>query len=156
KGTGALHTKLCIGVSLLLVGPLAADEPPTVGMPARLSVVLPGPRLEAQPLDNRQAPLVVRIGHVEPVEKGFRYDTESPGLGPGRFDLGNYLRRKDGSPATGLPPVPITVQSTLPPGQTAPNPLGWPTTPRLGGYRLAVLVGAVLWGLVLLALVRTV
>src|SRR5262245_63858044 len=95
KGTTALHTKLpplCVWVSLWLVGPLAAEEAPTVGMPARLSVVLPGPRLEARPLDDRQAPLVLHIVRVEPAEGGLRYDIEYTGMVPGRFDLGDYLR----------------------------------------------------------------
>src|SRR5947209_8482267 len=95
----------------------SAADSPTVGMPARLTVVLPGPELEARPIDSREAPLVLRIIRVEPAEDGYRYEVEYTGLVPGRFDLRDYLRRKDRSPVTRLPSVHVTVQSVLPPGQ---------------------------------------
>src|SRR5436305_1504113 len=99
SGAEAPHSKrlLCIVCLSLCIAPSGAfgqDDAPTVGMPARIPVVLPGPRLEARPLDNRQAPLVLRIVRVEPVEEGHRYEIEYTGLVPGRFDLGDYLHRK--------------------------------------------------------------
>jgi hypothetical protein len=125
-------------------------------MPRRLSVVLPGPALEANPLDSRKAPLVLRILSVEQTADGRRYDLEYTGMVPGRFDLRDFLRRADGSPARGLPPLPVSIQSILPPGQELPSPLEPPATPRLGGYWLAVTVVGVLWGVGLLFILRAV
>jgi hypothetical protein len=124
-------------------------------MPARLVAVLPGPELEATPIDDRAAPLVVRIVRVEPVAGGFRYELEYTGMVPGRFDLRDHLRRKDRKPAVGLPPLRVSVHSILPPGKALPNALSPPETPRLGGYRRTIIVGAVLWGVGLLALLYT-
>jgi hypothetical protein len=121
-------------------------------MPARLTVVLPGPELEAKPIDKREAPLVLRIVRVEPAEEGFRYTLEYTGMVPGRFDLRDYLRRKDRTPARGLPALPVTVQSVLPPGKAIPNALAAPATPRPGGYRLLLVIAGSLWAVVLLAL----
>ena len=91
-------------------------------------VVLPGPELEAKPIDNRLAPLVLRVIPVEAAEEGFRYHLEYTGLEPGRFDLRDYLRaRKDRATATGLPPIRVTVQSILPPGKAGPSPLDLPS-----------------------------
>jgi hypothetical protein len=132
---------------------LAGEGSPTVGMPARRTEVLPGPELEAKPPD-REAPLVLRIVRAEPAEDGFRYELEYTGLVPGRFDLRDYLRRKDRTRAMGLPPVRVSVQSVLPPGKAIPNALDPPATPRTGGYRLALLATAALWGVGLLAILR--
>ena len=38
------------------------------------------------------------------------------GLEPGRYDLRDYLRRKDGSPAKDLPAIPVAIEPVLPPG----------------------------------------
>jgi hypothetical protein len=138
---------------LLLVFLAASDEAPTVGMPARIKVVLPGADLEAKPIEEREAPVVVRVIGVEPTEDGPRYTLEYTGLVPGRFDLRDYLRRKDRTPAAGLPPIRVTVQSVLPPGKAQPNALSPPVTPRPGGYRVALMVAGTLWALGLVALI---
>lgn len=155
-----MHTRiLCLlsvfSVTLWLApSSFAEEEPiPAVGMSARLEVVLPGPELEALPIENRDAPLVLRVIHVAPAEQGFRYELEYVGFVPGRFDLRDYLRRKNRTPITGLPPIRVRVQSVLPPGQTLPNPLGAPATPRPGGYRVTLIVGGCLWVLGLLGLI---
>src|SRR5438445_803039 len=75
---------VCCFLIVACSGPSARadEENPTVGMPARIKVVLPGPELEARPIENRDAPLVLRLVHVEEVEDGFRYDLEYTGLVP--------------------------------------------------------------------------
>jgi hypothetical protein len=138
-------------VTLVFAPAVTAEEEPTIGLPARITVVLPGPELEARPLEGRKAPLVLRIIDVEWTAEGRRYELEYTGLVPGRFDLRDFLRRKDGSRPAGLPSLPVSIQSVLPPGQEVPNPLAAPATPRPGGYWRAVLAGAVLWGVGLLA-----
>jgi len=124
----------------------------TVGLPARIDqLVLPGPELEVKPLAAR-TPIVLRIVHVAPHGSAFRYDLEYCGLEPGTFDLANYLRRKDRSAATDLPPLPVTIKSLLPPGQVKPHELEPQPGPHLGGYRLALIIGGVLWLLGFLAI----
>ena len=59
----------------------------TVGMPGRLDgVVLPGPELEAKPLTDKRAPVVLRVAAVYPHGTAFRYDLEYTGLEPGTFE----------------------------------------------------------------------
>jgi hypothetical protein len=92
---------------------------------------------------------------VYPHGTAFRYDFEYFGLEPGTHDLRDHLRRKDGPPATDLPPLPVRVTPVLPPGQVEPNRLEIEPGPRLGGYRLLVIGFWVLWGLGLAAIVAS-
>lgn len=117
-----------------------------VGVSARVEqLVLPGPKLEVRPLADRKLPLVLRIEQSYPHGSDFRYDLVYYGLEPGEYDLGDYLQREDASPADDLPPLPVKILGSLPPGQIEPNALQSSGVPRLGGYRiLAVLAGA-LW-----------
>ncbi len=130
-------------LALLASQPARGDDAPprstsTVGMPARIDqLVLPGPELEARPIEDRRAPVVVRIVDAYPHGSAFRYDLVYYGLEPGRYDLKDYLRRKDGSPAKDLPADPGAVEPVLPPGQVEPHPLALAPSPFLGGYRAA-------------------
>src|SRR5207248_6148738 len=108
-------------------------------------VVLPGSELEVKPLDDRKTSIVLRIQDVAPHGTAFRYDFVYYGLEPGTFDLKSYLRRKDGSSAADLPPLPVTIRSVLPPGQVEPNKLELQGSPWLGGYRLALMLGGSAW-----------
>lgn len=131
------------------------DSPRTVGMPARIEqLVLPGTELEAKPRDDRMAPLVLRVLAVYPHGTAFRYDLEYVGMVAGDHDLRDYLRRKDGSPTDDVPPIPVTVLASLPPGQVLPHTPEGPGALRVGGYRLLLGLGLLLWtcGLVILAL----
>jgi hypothetical protein len=138
----------------LLVLAAAADEqaPPqprsrsTVGVPARLEqVVLPGPELEVKPIEDRRAPLVVRIAAVYPHGSAFRYDLTYYGLEPGRYELNDALRRKDGSPLGDVPSLPVLVDPVLPPGQIEPHRPPLESSPSLGGYRWLVIGGGLAW-----------
>jgi hypothetical protein len=125
----------------------------TVGMPARIEqVVLPGPELEARPIEDRRAPLVLRIVATYPHGTAFRYDVIYYGLEPGRYDLRDYLRRKDGSPTKDVPPLPVMVEPVLPAGQIEPHRPPLERSPSLGGYRALMIAGGVAWAVVLLAL----
>ncbi len=133
------------------------DAPPrstsTVGMPARIDqLVLPGPELEAAPIEDRRTPVVVRVVATYPHGSAFRYDLVYYGLEPGHYDLKDYLRRKDGSPAKELPSIPVAVEPVLPPGQVEPHRLELAPSPFLGGYRLVVLIGGIAWSTGLLAI----
>lgn len=116
-----------------------------VGMPVRLeSLVLPGARLEARPLED-ETPVVLRVAAVYPHGAAFRYDLEYRGLEPGAYDLRDFLQRADGSSADDLPPMPFTITSALPAGQIEPHALSFRPLPWLGGYRLLLILGAVVW-----------
>ncbi len=118
----------------------------TVGMPARLEqVVLPGPELEVKPIEDRREPMVVRIAAVYRHGTDFRYDITYYGLEPGRYDLRDSLRRKDGLPLKNLPALPVLVEPVLPPGQIEPHRPPLESSPWLGGYRWLALAGGLAW-----------
>lgn len=150
-----------IGLLLLLAfaPSLGAQEPAplketTVGMPGRLEgVVLPGPELEAKPIEDRKKPVVLRIIQTYPHGTDFRYDLEYYGLDPGTHDLRDYLRRKDGQPLSNVKPLPVKVIPIRPPGQVRPNELEIDKTTGLGGYRGIVIGAIVVWSIGLLAIV---
>jgi hypothetical protein len=158
----ARHTDLIKAIALLLFAAscLAAPEKtpfdersPTVGLSTRIDgVVLPGGELEVKPLEDRRTPIVLRIVNAFPHGTAWRYDLEYYGLAAGKFDLRDYLRRKDGSSTVDLPPIPIEVRSLLPPGQIEPNALAPQSAPFLGGYMTALWLGAILWLLGLTAI----
>ncbi len=132
----------------------ASDAHLSVGMTGQIDqLVLPGSELEVRPLEDRRAPFVLRITDVYPHGSAFRYDLVYYGLEPGRYDLRNYLRRKDGSALGELPPVLVQVEPILPPGQVEPSPLELAPSPRLGGYRWLLALGGSLWCAGLVAIV---
>ncbi len=155
--------QVALGMVLSASWALAADEGPesprraSVGMPARIDqIVLPGGQLEAKPVDSREVPVVLRVVATYPHGTAFRYDLEYYGLEPGTYDLGDYLQRKDQTPLGDLPPLQVEIVSLLPSGQILPsNPPPHPA-PRLGGYRLWLTFGALLWlaGLATILLAR--
>jgi hypothetical protein len=125
----------------------------SVGMPARINqLVLPGPELEVRPLDDRKAPLVLRIAAAYPHGTAFRYDLVYYGLGPGEYDLRRFLRRKDGSDSADLPPLRVTIDAVLPPGQVEPHVLDARGAAFLSPYRLILIGLGFLWVLGLLAI----
>jgi hypothetical protein len=148
------HRRRVIGWLMLAIFAtqgLRADDAPvgsksTVGMPKRIEqLVLPGTELEVRPIDDRRAPIVVRIVNTYPHGSAFRYDIVYYGLEPGPFDLKDWLRRKDGSSTGDLPPVPVVIEPLLPPGQLEPHRLALGTSPWLGGYRLLMIIGGLAW-----------
>ena len=124
--SGAPRTLVVASLALFLwhthvaaedVKPLAET---TVGMSGQPNgVVLPGPELQAKPLDDRKSPVVLRVVRVYPHGTAFRYDLEYYGLTPGIYDLRDFLLRKDGSPAAGIPSMPVKVNPLLPPGRSS-------------------------------------
>ena len=117
-------------------------------------MVLPGPELMAKG-PTRDSPIVLRVVRVDPHGTAFRYDLEYFALEPGRHDLRDHLLRTDGKPATGLPPLMVTANPVLPPGQVEPNKLEIEPGPRLGGYRTLVIIVVTLWALGLTALIAS-
>ncbi len=144
------------GVLMLVAGStLKAEDQrsPSVGAPGRIDqIVLPGTELIAKPLAEG-SPIVIRIVEVFPHGDSFRYDLLFHGMEPGKYNLADWLARKDGTSAEGLPEIPVEIRTLLPPGQIEPNPLekGW--LPRLGGYRVVMFGLVVLWSLIFLGLI---
>ena len=129
-----------------------AQALPSVGMPGQLTeVVLPGSELEVLATDAKN-PLVLRITRVSPHGSAFRYDFEYVGLEPGKYDLRDGLRRKDGTPIVtakdandAVPSIPVEVASILEAGAIKPHvPLAHPLA-SFGGYRTVLIAGGVLW-----------
>ena len=159
---GILH-RATLGFVLLsaaLLARIASAEPvrkSSVGMPMRIEgLILPGDQLEARPIEDRKRPIVLRVIAVYPHGTAFRYDLEVYGLESGRYDLGDWLVHKDGSPAAGLPELPIEVESLLAPGQVLPHDLAAHPVNGLGGYRALLAAALVVWvlGLAAILLVR--
>lgn len=124
----------------------------TVGMPARLEqIVLPGSELVAKPIESQPA-VVLRIVESWPHGSDFRYDIEYYGLEPGTWNLSDFLERKDGSATDGLPVVNVEIKTLLPPGQVEPGPLEADTVRGLGGYQIALILGGIVWGAGLVAI----
>lgn len=142
----------------LTAGDPSPQAPPAevaVGMPLRLrQVVLPGPRLEALPWTDRRQDFVVRVLEAYPHGDAFRYDLECVGYAPGDYDLREHLRRVGGAAAPDLPSIAVRIVPSLPPGQIEPHALAHVRSPRLGGYRLLLLVLGLIWLAGLLVLAR--
>src|SRR5262249_23454968 len=122
-GRPLFRNHACFALLLLtLVSPArvhAEDEHPVtlVGMRGHLDgVVLPGSELEVRPLEDSQAPFVLRIANVYRHGTAHRYDFVYYALEPRTYDLTRYLRRKDGSPMQNLPPLEVEVKGLLGPG----------------------------------------
>lgn len=136
-------------------GAAAAEDQlsPSVGAAGTIEqIILPGTELTGKPLD-MGSPIVVRVLKAFPHGDSFRYEIRFFGMEPGKYDLADWLIRKDGSAVADLPAIPVEIRSLLPPGQIQPNGLetGW--LPRLGGYRNVMIGAIVLWTLVLFGLI---
>ena len=125
----------------------------TVGMPARIDqIILPGSELEVRPLEDTRMPIVMRITASFRHGTDYRYDIVYYGLEPGKFNLEDYLKRKDGSSTGDLPSITVDIRPVLPPGQVEPNPLESKSAPFLGGYRTLLVLGSFVWLLGLFAI----
>lgn len=125
----------------------------TVGMMGYIrQIVLPGTELVAKEVDSRRTPIAVRIDGVFPHGDQLRYDLTFIGFEPGAHDLRDYLERKDGSSAVGLPAMRVNVNSVLPADKMTPSSPTKGLLARIGGYRNAVILAVVLWLLGLFAI----
>ena len=144
-----------LAATFVLAAASPAQEAPRssqVGVSARISdLVLPGSELEVAP-PQKDAPVVLRIVAVRPHGDAFRYDLEYWGLEPGERDLRDWLRRADGTSTADLPALPVAFTTALPEGRILPHAPQPAKLPRFGGYRTALIVGGVVWGIGLVAL----
>jgi hypothetical protein len=101
--------------------------------------------VQAVPVDDK-APVVVRIADSTPDGEFVLYDVRFIAQYAGEFDLRDYLRRPDGSPLTDAEALPITVGKLLPEAhQGELIETEGSGAPRLGGYRIALIVIGMLW-----------
>ncbi|HEU4339416.1 MAG TPA: hypothetical protein VFS19_05050 [Planctomycetota bacterium] len=134
----------------------APQETPTVGLPSRIKdCVLPGTELEAKPLEDQRTPIVLRVESVARHGTAFRYDLVYHGLEPGKYDLRNWLRRKDGSSMDDVPPIPVEIVAAYagpmrPVSDAAPGSVGFGAI-----YRNIMIAAGVAWLLGLVALIVT-
>lgn len=117
----------------------------TVGMTGRINqLVLAGSELTPKPLA-LEDPVVVRIASVQPHGELLRYDMEYWGMEEGTFDLRDFLVRNDGSSVGDLPPMTVRVNSVMVVENGHLTELTDTQVPWIGGYRLLVGLGLVLW-----------
>lgn len=150
--------RTCSAAALLVAvaAAQARDErEASVGMRAYVEqVVLPGSELVARP-STFEAPLVLRVLKTWPHGEHLRYDLEWVGLEPGKYDLVDYLVRKDGSATDALPSVEVEVTSVLPGDEFEPSEVDPEQPRRLHGYSTLQVVAGALWvvGLLLILFV---
>ena len=157
---------LAVGLSLLLIfvgaktvvalnnTQVPSDRKVSVGAPGKIEqLLLPGSELEPKPIVDDRTPIIVRIIASFPHGDSYRYDLSYQGLEPGVYDLAEFLIRKDGTSTENLPPIRVEILSLLPPGQIEPNELETGILPRLGGYRILIIVALTLWLVVLIGLI---
>lgn len=132
----------------------AAEFGAPIGMNATIEeIILPGSELQVKPIQDDQ-PIVLRITKAFRHGSSFRYHLVYYGLEPGSYDLSEYLQRKDGSAVGELPAIDVKIHGVLPPGQVKPNALSASKSPMIGGYRLLLGLGAVVWLIGLFLLLR--
>lgn len=144
---------LCMVLVTAFVVAQAKDQrKATVGMRAYIEqVVLEGSELVPAPADT-STQVVVRVVKTWPHGQHLRYDLEWVGFEEGRYDLLDYLVRKDGSPATSLPSIEVKVVSLLPAEAFEPSDIDPAATARLDGYSTTQIVTGVFWVAGLLAI----
>lgn len=139
-------------VTAFVVAQAKDQRKATVGMRAYIEqVVLEGSELVPAPADT-STQVVVRVVKTWPHGQHLRYDLEWVGFEEGRYDLLDYLVRKDGSPATSLPSIEVTVVSLLPAEAFEPSDIDPAATARLDGYSTTQIVTGVFWVAGLLAI----
>jgi hypothetical protein len=123
--------------------PRAAPTPGMEGLVENL--VLPGSELEPKTLENTNSPIVLRVVQVFPHVDDWRYDLSFYGLVPGKYDLREFLQRKDGSGMEGVPPIPVEIVPIRDLNELVRPALELEKPPRVGGYKLALIAAGVFW-----------
>ena len=118
---------------------------PTVGMEGHVQIMMPGTLLEARPVEPK-ARLLLRVAEARPHGTLFDYDLRYIGFVPGKYDLRDYLVRKDGSSTNDLPKIPVEVAGVLSNphrGELVAQEVR--ALPFLGGYKKTLIAVTVAW-----------
>lgn len=126
-----------------------------IGMQGTCHFSWNGPALETAPVEEK-TPLVLRIANVERSNGAAVYELRFVGHRAGQFDLGDFLRRADGQPLSGLPPLAVRVVEHLPADHDGSlEELTGPGLPRFWRYRWTLWFLAAAWAIPLgVAIVR--
>jgi hypothetical protein len=141
---------LCLGG--FAVRSQTTNSPPTVGMEGHVRIMIPGTLLEARPVEPK-AKMLLRVADARPHGTLFDYDLCYIGFVPGKYDLRDYLIRKDGSSTHDLPKIPVAVTGLLPVkhrGELVPQETS--TLPSLGGYKGTLIAVAIVWAVLFVPL----
>lgn len=131
-----------------------ADSSPSLGVTQMIEqIVLPGTLLTHKKVDPTTSPLMVRVVRSFPHGDAFRYDISYFGMDAGNYDLRDFLVREDGSSIDDLPEIPVTINTILEEGHIEPNQLEVGSLSRYGGYWQLLWLGAIVWIVILLAMV---
>lgn len=135
-------------------GQAALPSESKVGVSQSLrDLVLPGSALQVAEIHLDTA-IIARIVDSYPHGSDRRYDIVWYGLEPGDYDLGDYLKRSDGSGTDELPPIPLRVHSILSAERLLPNPVSGKQVPKVGGYRTWLVLGGIAWAFGLWAILN--
>lgn len=131
-----------------------SPSPRVIGIEGDVQITLDRGDFQPKPLDDR-TPLILRVEAVKPKSEGkFTYDFHYIGFEPGSYKLADYLIHPDGTPATEIGDLPVSVRSILPPDYDgALNRYVRRPFPWFGGYRMMLAGLAALWVLGLLAFI---
>lgn len=117
-----------------------------IGIEGSVAITLPRADYQPRPLDDRTE-LILRIDRVTTLAKGqHRYDFFYMGLEPGAYKLADFLIHPDGTRPDELGELRIQVRAMLPEDHDGKLNAYTPRLfPFIGGYRVALIVVAVLW-----------
>lgn len=128
-----------------------SPSPRVIGIEGDVQVTLDRGDYQPKPLDDR-TPLILRVEAVKPTSDGrFGYEFHYIGFEPGSYKLADYLIHPDGTPATEIGDITVSVRSILPPDHDGTlnryvrRPFPW-----FGGYRMMLVGLAAIWVLGLL------
>lgn len=122
-----------------------AAELPTVGIEAKVEVLLPGPPLKTTPFDLK-SPITVRIASTRPHGSQIEYDLRYIGLVPGKYDLRTYLTPEGDAVGVELPAIPVEISGILPAehnGHLIPHDSA--KVSFFGKYKWLIIAATILW-----------
>lgn len=129
-----------------IVNPQSSISTTTVGIEGKVIVRHRADQpLRAAPV-NDHSKITLRIADHQSEGEFILYDLRYIPQYAGEFDLREYLERLDGKPLTGAEPVPVYVGALLPAEHRGDlYEIDGVSPPRLGGYRLALIIIGGLW-----------
>jgi hypothetical protein len=141
---------VCFALSLLPPAGAATNAPApprNIGIEGHTTVTLPRRDYQPRPLDDRTE-LILRIESVTAVTTNgpFQYDFHYIGFEPGAYRLADFLMRPDGSAPEEVGDLRLEVRALLPDDHDGQlQPFAPPPFPFIGGYRMFLVLLAVLW-----------
>jgi hypothetical protein len=124
----------------------------TIGVEGTRIVEIPGPQLVAVPFTPGDA-LAVRIAATQQIAGGFLYDLRYMAFGPGQHDIGQSLKRPDGTSPEARSDLKVSVAALIPDNYSGELYASKTSPINLrSGYTLMMSLAWGLWGAMLLPL----